>query len=490
VNLLSKSPIDLDFASATEVARAIRKHEISSLALTRRILKRIEKYNPDLVAISTLMKEEALKRAQEADEALDRGEIWGPLHGVPITIKDSFRIEGVITTAGIPDLATFKPQKDAVVVKRLRAAGAVILGHSNVPFMLGDWQSYNEIFGTSKNPWDLKLTPGGSTGGGAAALAAGLSYLSIGSDIAGSIRVPAAYCGVYGHKPSLGVIPRKGQIPPRPGNPSLPADMSVAGPLARSAADLKLALEILGGPIEEEAIAYRWTLPPARGTRLVDYHIGYVIDDPISPVLQEVKLILSRTIETLKNAGVTLVEGWPPGLDITEQYKAYLYLLYSNHARGLEDDKIDEMRALASKDDDSLEVMTAKAWTAPHKYFQQASETRLNCRAIWQKYFETFDAFLLPTTIGPAFPHDHSDPLEQRQIPTPEGDRPYGDLFPWIAFSSLSGHPTTSAPIGLTKNGLPISIQIIGPYLEDATPIDIAGKLADHIDGFIRPPNY
>lgn len=487
---MKKSLEDYVFLSATELAREIRKKSITSLGITKYIIERIEKFNPDLVAISTLAKEMALDRATSADMALTKGLVWGALHGVPITIKDSFRIAGVVTTAGTTELKSFIPKTDAIVVQRLKQAGAVILGHTNVPYLLADTQSYNEIFGTSKNPWDHSLTPGGSTGGGAAALAAGLSYLSVGSDLAGSIRHPAVFCGVYGHKPSLEVIPREGQIPPMPGRISMRADMSVAGPLARSAADLKLAMEILGGPYHEEAMAYQWHLPPARGTRMTDYHLGYVVDDPICPVVPEIKQMMEQTIDALTEAGVTLQEGWPEGLDIHEQLKNYLYLLYYNHAGKLQDQDIDRLRQLATKDDGSLEVMTAQAYTRPHKYFKITNEARIRGRRIWQDYFKKFDGFLLPAAFCVAFPHDHSEPLEQRQIPTSVGPRPYGDLFFWIALPSLTGHPATVAPVGLDENGLPVGIQIIGPYLEDATPIDIAGKLADYTDGFLQPPNY
>jgi len=224
------NPSELCFDSATEAARAIRKRQVSSVELTKHILKRIDQYNPSLNAIVTLIRDEALSKAHTADEALAKGQYLGPLHGVPITIKDAFEMASVRTTAGALRLADYIPKTDAVVVSRLRTAGAVILGHTNVPFMLGDWQSYNKIFGTTNNPWDLKRTPGGSTGGGAAALAAGLSYLSVGSDIGGSIRIPAHFCGLYGHKPTLGLIPEQGHIPPSPEfHPWPPHDLAVSG---------------------------------------------------------------------------------------------------------------------------------------------------------------------------------------------------------------------------------------------------------------------
>jgi amidase len=481
---------ELDFASALTAARAIRRGDVSSVELTTRALDRIKRHNPRLNAIVTLTGDAALARAKAADEARARGEWWGPFHGVPCTIKDTYEVAGVRTTAGSLSLASHIPPRDAVVVARLRQAGAVILGKTNVPLWASDWQSYNAVFGATNNPWDPTRTPGGSTGGGAAVVAAGLSYLEPGSDLGGSIRVPAHFCGVYGHKPTLNVVPMRGHIPPPPGAPAGPAILPVAGPLARSAADLRAALEVLGGPDEEDARAYRWSLPPARGTRLADYRIGYVLDDPRCAVSPDVMEALGRAIEALRKTGVTLEEGWPPGMDVERQYDTYLFLLFALFAFQLRDDGLEEIRKRAENQDGSHEAKRAWAWTAPHKHYQAANSRRLVARAVWQAYFRTHDAFLLPTAFVPAFPHDHSDAFFSRTLATPKGSRPYLDLLFWISFATLTGLPATTAPIGLTRDGLPVGIQIVGPYLEDATPIDIAGKLSDVQSGFRPPPGF
>jgi len=487
---MSKELSDLSFVSAIEAARSIQKGEVSSLELTKHILDRIERYNPTLNAVITILKDDALNRARAADEALAKGELWGPLHGVPCSVKDTFEIANVLTTAGIPALAKYIPKRNAVVVERLLGAGAVIIGHTNVPFMASDLQSYNEIFGTTNNPWDHKRTPGGSTGGGAAALAAGLSYLSIGSDIGGSIRTPSNFCGVFGHKPSLNIIPSRGHIPPLPSVLVPPDDLAVIGPLARSAADLKLALKIFGGPDPNDAIAYSWTLPPSRGTHLSDYRIGYILDDPLCPVIPEVKEALFQAINAFRKRGAKLEEGWPPGVNPSSQYETYRFLLDSTYAYELQDDQVELTREIATKKDGSDESRFAWAWTAPHKHFQAANTARMMARAVWQDYFRTHDAFLLPTTFIPAFPHDHSIPMYQRRLDTLEGPRPYLDILFWISFATLTGLPATTAPIGLTKDGLPVGLQIIGPYLEDATPIDLAGILTDVTGGFQPPEGY
>jgi amidase len=482
---------DLDFASALAAARAIRRGEVSSVELTTRMLERIERLNPQLNAIVTLTPTEALARARAADEAKARDEWWGPFHGVPCTVKDTFETAGVRTTAGAPFLANHVPGRDATVVARLRAAGAVILGKTNVPLMAGDWQSYNAVFGTTNNPWDPTRTPGGSTGGGAAALAAGLSYVCVGSDIGGSIRVPAHFCGVYGHKPSLNVVPLRGHIPPPPGTPPSPSQsLAVAGPLARSASDLTAALEVFGGPDAEEATAYRWSLPPARASRLSEYRIGVVLDDPLCPVSRDVEVVLVEAVEALRKAGAKVEEGWPADVVPAEQYDTYLYLLHSTFAFRLRDEQIEDMRQRAATQDGTYEAKRALAWTAPHKHFQAANSRRMAARAVWQQYFRTHDAFLLPTAFVPAFPHDHSANFFRRVLTMPQGPRQYLDLRFWIAFATLTGLPATTAPVGLTGDGLPVGIQIIGPYLEDATPIDLAGKLADVIGGFRPPKGY
>ncbi|MHA2287389.1 MAG: amidase [Promethearchaeota archaeon] len=487
---MPKAASDYVFFSALEVARAIKRSEVTSLELTTQVLDRIEKYNPALNAIVTLLKDEAINCAQAADKAFRKGELWGSLHGVPCSVKDTFEMANVLTTSGSLDLSKHIPKKDAEMVKKLRAAGPVLLGHTNVPLFAGDWQSYNEIFGATNNPWDRNRTPGGSSGGSAAMLAAGLSYLSFGSDIGGSIRIPAHFCGVYGHKPSLNLVSMHGHIPPPPGVKLPPGDLAVAGPLARSAADLKLALNIIGGPDSIDSIAYSWTLPPARGSCLKDYRIGYILDDPLCPVTSDVKKVLTQAVEALQKAGVVLEEGWPKGVKPMIQYDTYLSLLYSTYAHQLQDDKIDEVRKQAMNKDNFFGSRLAEAWIAPHKYYQRAHMMQIRARTIWQRFFSTHDAFLLPTAFISAFPHDHSEPIINRCLTTSEGRRSYNDLLFWISFATLTGLPATTAPVGLTNGGLPVGIQIIGPYLEDATPIDLAGEITDIIGGFQPPTDY
>ncbi len=482
---------DLDFASAREAARAIRAGSVSSVELTRRMLDRIARLNPGLNAVVAQDPDRALAQARAADEALGRREWWGAFHGVPITVKDSFETAGLVTTAGAPELRQHVPVRDATVVRRLRRAGAVVLGKTNVPLYASDWQTYNAVYGQTGNPWDVALTPGGSTGGGAAALAAGLSFLDPGSDLGGSIRIPAHFCGLYGHKPSLDVVPLRGHIPPPPGVPATPpSTLPVAGPLARSAADLLAALEVMGGPDGDEALAFRWTLPPARGRRLADYRIGYVLDDARAPVSSDQAPRLAEAVEALRRAGAQLEEGWPRGLDLDAQYEAYLTLLFAHFTPPPPADRLPALRQLAASPERSYGVRYARAVTATGAQLGGAEGRRRAMRGIWQAYFRTHDAFLMPTALVPAFPHDHANDQLTRVLATPAGPRPYGDLAFWISFATLAGLPATTAPVGLTAGGLPVGLQIVGPYLEDATPIAVAGHLADLVGDFRPPPGY
>jgi amidase len=484
-------PPDLAFASATEAAAAIRSKQISSVELTQLALQRIDRFNPDLNAVVNVLRDQALARAREADAALARGTSWGPFHGVPVTVKESFGIAGVRATAGATFLKNNIPTEDSVPVARLKRAGAILIGNTNVPFMLSDWQSYNEIYGSTNNPWDKTRTPGGSSGGTAAALAAGLGHLSLGSDIGGSIRVPAHFCGIYGHKPTVDVIPLRGHIPPLPGQVgSAIVPLPVGGPMARSAADLRVAMEVLGGPDTPDNQAYRWTIPPARKKTLREFRIGAVLDDPSCPVTDDTKAVLTKVVEALRRAGAQVTEGWPEGIKPREQFYTYVYLLGTYFAEQLPDSLQDATRQMAVNPDSSVQGAWNRAWTDPVKRILAQSEARERTRMIWGRWFQSHDVFLTPTAFMPAFPHDHSPQEFARKLATSAGPRPYLDLAWWIGTATVNGLPATVAPAGLTPSGLPVGIQIVGPYLEDATPIAFAEALAGAVGGFQKPPNF
>lgn len=480
----------LAFASASAAAKAVSRGDVTSLDLTRAILDRVEAYNPKLHAIATLTAMEAIAAARRADEESKGGEELGPLHGVPVTVKDCFEIKGVRTTAGSKTLASHVPARDSAPVKRLREAGAIIIGHTNTSELAFDWQSYNDLYGTSNNPWNLGLTPGGSTGGGAAALVAGLSFLEVGSDVGGSIRVPSHFCGLYGHKPSLGTVSARGHIPPVPGVPVGEPNFSVAGPMARSADDIMLAMKILGGPDGEEAKAYTWEMPEPRKKKLDYYSIGYVIDDPACRVTSEVRALLENMVETLKKAGVEIAEGWPKGIDPRRLFDDYRYIRFASSAASRSVAQIFDLLKAEKVNDGSDEYAAAHAYASSVKDFEDALWRRELAREAWRDYFGAFDAFLIPPAFVPAFPHDHRMPLKARVLNTPEGLRRYNELRFWISFATLCGLPATVAPVGLTAGGLPVGVQVVGPYLEDATTIDLAGSIGTQMGGFRAPPGY
>jgi amidase len=475
----------LEFASTLDAAEAIRKKHISSLELTQQTFARIDEYNPQLDAFAYQLREAALARAKHADEVQANGKSLGVFHGVPVHVKESFAVTGHPCTWGIPALKDSKAPSDSEVVARYRGAGAVLIGATNVPLALADWQSYNQIYGTTNNPWDVKRTPGGSSGGSASALAAGLGYLSVGSDIGGSLRVPAHFCGVYAHKPTLDLVDMQGHLPGgRHQDPGFSTLLAVGGPLARSAEDLLAALRVLGGPADYSAKAWKWELPAARQESLREFRVGYVLDDPYCSVTPETKAVLENTIQKLEKAGAKLKPGWPVGFKIEELNRNYRFHLdaFDFSVEPAEQQEAERKEAAASG-----KVLPGLVSFAD---WQQQNFRRLGYRAQWQSYFDEVDVFLSPVAFTAAFEHDHSEPHEKRKIATVNGPRDYDDMFSWIAPATLTGCPATIAPVGRGESGLPIGLQIMGPYWEDATPTIFAKLAAQVLGGFVAPPGF
>jgi amidase len=483
---------DIAFRSASELVAAIRKREISSRELLEHYLQRVERYNPKLNAVVTLDIEQAQKRADAADAALTRGEMLGPLHGLPMTIKDTIETSGIRTTAGAPIHADHVPTQDAPAVARLVSAGAVIFGKTNVPVFAADAQSYNPIFGTTNNPWDVTRSPGGSSGGAAAALAAGLVGLELGSDIGGSIRNPAHYCGVYGHKPTFDIIPLRGHIPGPPGSLS-GTDIGVLGPLARSADDLALAMDLLTGPSRDRAVAWRLELPPPRRASLREYRIAAWLDDPVCPVDAEVRTRLESVVVALRKAGATVDEKARPTFTFADALRVYLSLLWAAMSPGLSPEHIQslvETRGQLLGDDESYDARFVRGSVQLHRDWLLANETREQYRVRWAEFFCTYDVLLCPVVPTVAIPHNQSEPQFARTIRVNGQERPYLDLIAWAGLIGMVYLPATVAPVGQTAQGLPVGVQIVGPYLEDHTPIDFARRLADVVGGYEIPPGY
>jgi len=481
---------DLTTRSASDLARAIRGRAISSRELLDAFAARIDEYNPSLNAVVTLDLERAGRRALEADEATAHGKSWGPLHGLPVTIKDSLETEGMKTTAGFPPLADHVPARNAVAVQRAVDAGAIVFGKTNLPVLAGDWQSYNPLFGVTCNPWDRERTPGGSSGGSATSVAAGFTAFEIGSDIGGSIRVPAHWCGVYGHKPTHGIIPARGHIPGPPGMLSEP-DLSVIGPLARSAEDLDLLLGVMAGPLADRARAWTLSLPPPRRTNLADYRVAAWLDDASFSIDDSVRAVLGQTVAALRAAGATVDENARPGFSLAEIVDVYLQLLYPVFLAGFPAQTFAELSELARTfpaDAADPVALMARYGTATHRDWLGANEVRQHARAAFADFFTRYDVLLLPVNQLPAIAHDHSEPFVGRTLSINGVTQPYTDLFAWIAPATAALLPATSAPVGLTAAGLPVGIQIVAPYLEDRTAIDFAQRLGKVIGGFTAPP--
>ena len=481
------SGFDPDFGSALDAAEAIRARKISAVELTTHTWRRIDAYEPKLNAYVYQLREESIEAANRADEALARNEAGGVFHGVPINVKESFGVQGRPCTWGIPALKDVRAPRHAVAVRRLLDAGSILLGATNVPLNLADAQSFNEIYGTSNNPWDLARTPGGSSGGTAAALAAGMAFFSIGSDLAGSIRTPASFCGIYGHKPTLDIVNMAGHLPggthPNPGFSTL---LAVVGPMARSAADLEAGLRVLAGPESPDSKAFQWILPKARHARLRDFRIGYVLEDPAVPVSTETKHVLESAVRACERAGATVKQGWPEGFRFQELLETFSFMLGAFDFSVMPPDHQQRLRGQMEKGTDPF----SRGALSDFAGWQRQNGKRLAYRAMWETYFESIDVFLLPTTFTAAFPHDHS-PMVARMIPMPEGGAQTSmNLMTYIVPATLTGCPATTAPAGLSRSGLPVGVQIMGPYLEDATPIRFAELLANEIGGFQPPPGY
>jgi len=478
---------DPDFGSATEAAAAIRGRKISSVELTQHLLRRIDAFQPKLNAYVYQFREEALAAARQADELPARNSATGAFHGVPVNVKESFGVQGRPCTWGVPAFKDVKAPQHAVPVRRLLDSGAILLGATNVPLNLMDAQSFNEIYGVTNNPWDLSRTPGGSSGGSAATLAAGMAFLSIGSDIGGSIRNPASFCGIYGHKPTLDIVNMSGHLPggvqTSPGFSTL---LAVAGPMARSAEDLEAALRVLAGPEPPDSKAYQWTLPAPRHERLADFRIGYVLEDPAVPVSAETKSVLESAVRACEKAGATVKQGWPEGFQFSELLDTYFFMLGAFDFSALPPGVQQQARERIAQRTDSM----AQGSLSTFADWQTRNRKRLGYRARWEKFFESVDVFLLPTTFTTAFPHDRR-PTEVRTLSMPEGgEQPFLNLLAYITPATLTGCPATTAPAGLSKSGLPVGLQIVGPYLEDATPIRFAQLLAREIGGFQAPPGF
>ena len=455
-----------DFATAGDLVAALAAREVSAVELADAAIARIERLDGPINAVVVRDFDRAREAAKAADQALARGD-RAPLLGVPMTVKEAHNVAGLPTTWGAPMFKDWIAPADSIGVARLKAAGAVILGKTNVPPFLSDWQSNNPIYGRTCNPWDLGRSPGGSSGGSSAALAAGMVPLEFGSDIGGSIRIPSAFCGLYGHKPSHDLIPQRGHAPPGLDGAGIP--LGVIGPMARCAADLDLALGVLAGPPPEEAAGYRLALAPARQTRLADYRVLMLTQHPLAPVDDEITAALDGLAAKLEAAGAKVARQSPLLPDLAATYGFYMTMLGALMAPP---------------------GATSGPGAIPVGAWLQAVHAQGATRRAWAGLFETVDVVIAPVLGVVAFQHDDSPDMQARTLTINGQPSPYFGQLAWPGMAVFANLPATAAPIGQTKAGLPIGAQIIGPYLEDRTTIGFAGLLEREFGGFKRPPGY
>ena len=478
------------FDSAHEILEKIKQREVSSLEVLESFLAQVEKVNPKINAIVALDAERAKEKAIEADNKINLKSKLGPLHGLPMTIKDAFEVEGIVSTGGNPAWKDNIPKRNAEAVQRLVDAGAIIFGKTNVPFLSSDLQSFNKIYGTTNNPWDLERTPGGSSGGSAAALAAGMTPLELGSDIGGSIRVPAHFCGLYGHKPSYNIISEVGHMPPPPGSILTGNGLSVAGPLARSPEDLEIALDVLVSAQEQDSQAWKVKLPKARTKKIKELKIAVWPDEPYAEADNEITNLIKDTAKDLKHAGAK-VETVDLPISFEEIDKIYSLLLNPLMLAGSPKETFETLAKLNESldpNDVSELAKVARGSVLKHADGVLVNAMRQNMRQKWRKFFNKFDVILCPTCITPAFKHNHN-PVHERKLTINGKDDEYLRATLWAGPAVSAGLPSTNVPIGMSSNNLPISMQITGPYLEDKTCLEVAKVVRNIRGGFKIPPN-
>ena len=480
----------LPFWSASQLTRAIRRKEIGCLELLNTYLSRIDKHNPRLTAVVDVDERGARKRAQAAEAAVMRGDQLGPLHGVPITVKDAIDVAGLASTWGFAELRDNRPAKSAPVVDALAGAGAIAFGKTNVPLGLLSWETFNDLHGTTNNPYDVSRSPGGSSGGSAAALAAGLTALEVGSDSAGSSRGPAHYCGIYAHKPTFGVVSLEGQVP---GLGPLP-DIMCLGPMARSAEDLAIALDIMARPDEADAVAWRVTLPRPRHARLSDFRVAVMLEHKGNDVDNEVQVRLEELAGFLARRGAHVDMDARPEIDFDAAHRLFAGLYTGSAAGAIPQpywDKLARMTRLLRPDDESERAATIRGYTNTHRDWIRLDLMRNHLRESWASFFRDYDVLLTPIAATAAQPHDQSSRIDRFRKIVVNGKRVTAtDQWFWAGLPSVAYLPATIAPAGFTAAGLPVGVQLIGPQYGDHTCIALARLLEQAFQAFVPPEGW
>ena len=478
--------MDPTFLPAWRLAELTRSGAISCTELLEHYLARVERLDGRLNAVVVRDFERARRRAQALDSAASRE---APLFGVPMTVKESFDLAGLPSTWGHADRREHRAAADALAVGRLEAAGAVVFGKTNVPVGLADWQSFNPVYGTANNPWNVAHTPGGSSGGSAAACAAGFGGLEIGSDIGGSIRVPAHYCGLFAHKPTWGLCPPRGHSL---SNAAALNDLSVIGPLARSARDLAFALDAIAGPDPLDG-AHTITLPAPRTTQLSERRVAVWAEEPGHATDPETVALIEALARHLEQEGATVDRTARPAFPVAEAWQLYLALLDAALSARMTEPVLERRRTAkaALRDEDlSADAGMVRAVDISHRAWLALNERRHQMRRAWSAFFRDWDVLLCPVIATPALPHMQDGETWERSITVGGRTIPYNDMLFWPGITLAFHLPASVAPFGLSRAGLPIGVQIAGPLYGDRTTIAVAALLEKSWRGFVPPPGW
>jgi len=455
---MNTDELDVSLRPAHVQAAMIADGSITSRELLDHMIGRIETLDGDINAVVTTDFEAAKAAALKADEAVRAGGELGPLHGLPITVKDALETKGIVSTGGAIELADNVPVRDAPAVRAVKSAGAIVIAKTNLPRWSGDIQAFNELFGTTVNPWDPSRVPGGSSGGAAAAVATGMTAFEIGTDIGGSVRFPAAYCGVFGHKPSFGVIPTTGYLDHVDGG-TTEADVNVVGPIARSAEDLDLLLTLMARKTPT------WSAQlPAAALDLSGLRVAAWLDDEFCPVDSDVVTVLDRAVSALERSGVPVDRDARPDIDAARASSLGMFLV----------------SAACTRPDDSDGVA--------HRTWGDWHVEREHIRLKWTEFFNDFDVVLMPVGFIPPFEHNQEGDWADRTLVCNGATRPYSDIIAWTLLIGMAYLPSTVPPIGLSVGGLPVGMQVVGPYGSDRTTIAMAGRISELCGGFQPPP--
>ncbi len=478
--------LDLTTATTVQLLIALTRRQVSSVELLDGMLANIDRLNPAVNAVVATDIERARAEAEAADHSRAAGERCGPLHGLPMTIKDCYETLDLVTAAGAPELAEHVPQRDADVVRLLRRAGAIVWAKTNVPYMAGDHQTYNDVYGVTNNPWDLTRTSGGSSGGAAVAVACGFTTAEIGSDIGNSIRQPAGLNGIFGLKTTHGLVSGRGHIPAA-------SDLGVFGPLGRSCGDLRILLEVLtnsgsafGGVPGAELPRFE------QQPDIANLRIGVWADDPVAPVDSSVKDLVARAAGLLADEGAQVDADIRPAVASADLHRTYMRLLNSTLSPGIPNDKWDGVVAKSGGTDEFIDdhgVMFARDSALSHRGWIAANEQRAHAQAAWADVFADVDVMIAPIQPVAAFPHDVERPYGKRTLSVNGSDEPYRNILFWAGLATMPHLPSVAIPIGQTAEGLPVGMQLIGPKWSDHKILsmgeEISSVLGQH---FTAPP--